>query len=56
MLNDEFRRLMLAQSDLSPSILRYQAAMRLSLERAAAEVAPYLDVKLISRLSGRHSS
>ncbi|MGP1911463.1 MAG: nucleotide-binding protein [Candidatus Hodgkinia cicadicola] len=56
LLNDEFRRLLLTRIKLPTSAVRHQSALRTSLERAAAEVAPYLDAKLLSHLSGRTAS
>ncbi|MGP1914577.1 MAG: nucleotide-binding protein [Candidatus Hodgkinia cicadicola] len=53
MLNDGFRRLILTRTNLVSSIIQFRSAIHTSLERVAAEVAPYLDVKLFSRLSGR---
>ncbi|MFP3018813.1 MAG: nucleotide-binding protein [Candidatus Hodgkinia cicadicola] len=52
LLNDGFRRLLLARFNLASSIIHYRSAIRASLARATAEVAPYLDSKLLSRLSG----
>lgn len=55
MLNDKFRRMLLAQAHLIPSVLHYQSAIRTSLGQISTEIVSYLDVKLLSRLFNRPS-